>query len=544
MPYTGAGWSTGLPLHDSGISKTHTIAAYPEGKVLVGAAADYHRAYYAVSFSVNMNTDKPNFQLMTAAGKTPFMGNVHVTFHPKFNENNTIFISDEAYLAGKDIIGGSVYRNNLYAPAKWGNTDMLRFADATVSSNKYNQQPQTGLVAGLTGEALYTCYVPWSATTIGENSGVLRTIDDGTGNYGPLSGIPQPGISWDNLNTFTPVERVNSVYFGAQPTSLKACGCCSLNTDTTLYAIDSQEYAPTDKRGMLWSYTDCMAKKGPQLVTSGGITIGCDAVTGRNRTIEFKWEQLCIASDYQIQIASDQEFSAPIDTGIFRPALLSRPAFVYFGGGGYTIPSTIAVPGLECGQTYYWRCRAHGAINGAKLQSPWSEVRSFIIEDISTATTSSLLHMPTSGRRIKPQLTRGKKYNFFIAHAFEDKDWTGPFANYLRNIGYEVWYDDFIIKMGESIRKKVDEGLSQSQYGILVLSHNFFKQGKTWPRRELDGLTAIEDQEGRPLILPIWHNIDKADITKYSPTLADIKAAKSNMDYKTIADMIMEAIST
>ena len=410
---------------------------------------------------------------------------------------------------------------------------------ATSTSN--NLRP--GLVVGFTREALYSCYVQWAETTIGGNSGVLRTINDGTGKYGPLSGMPQPGISWDNLNIFTPAERVNSVYFGAQLTALKACGCCTLHTDTTLYAIDSQEYAPTDKRGMLWSYTDCMAKKGPQLVMSEGITIGCDLVTGRNRTIDFKWEQLCIASDYQIQIARDKEFSAPIDTGIFRPSLLSRPALVYFGGGGYTVPTTIAVPGLECGQAYYWRCKAHGAINGAKLQSPWSEVRSFIIEDISTATTSSQLLIPTTGRRVKLKLPPGKKYHFFIAHASEDKDWAGPFAYYLRSAGFEVWYDEFEIKIGGSITTKIDEGLNQSQYGILVLSHNFFKKDKIWTKRELGGFFALEDQEHRRLILPIWHNIGKKDVVKYSPTLGDIEAANTSMDYKTITDIILKAIS-
>jgi hypothetical protein len=544
MSFNGFGWSTALPSYNSGISKAHTIAAYPEGKILVGAAADFHREYYAVSFSTNIDTNNPTFQTMTTAGKTPFMGDVHVAFHPNFTDNSIIFISDEAYADGNGVAGGSVYRNNLSAPVKWEDADMLRFADTAISGNAYNKQPQSGLVLSFTKEALYSCYVQWPETTMGGNSGVLRTIDDGTGNYGPLSGMRQPGISWDNLSIYNQSNIVDGIRFGVQPTALRACGCCIGNTDTTLYAIDSREYAPDAKRGMLWSYTDCMAKKGPQPVTSEGIIIGCDVRTGRNREIVFAWEQLCIASDYQIQIARDKEFSALVtDTGIFRPASLNAPAFVYLGGGGSTVPATVLVPALECGQTYYWRCKAHAAHNGEKVRSPWSEVRSFTIEGISTATASGRLPMPTTDRRVRIQLPRGKRYHFFLAHASEDKDWAGPLANYLRGMGFKVWYDDFIIKIGHSVPNKIEEGLSQSLYGILVLSHNFFKEGKRWPRRELDGLIALEDQEGRSLILPILHNIKRSDITKHVPSLASIRCLNSSMDYRTIADNIIEAIS-
>ncbi len=540
--YGGSGW-TGLLSRDSGISKAHTIAAYPEGKVLVGAAADYHRAYYAVSFSNTMNTDNPIFQIMTAAGKTPFMGNVHVTFHSNFTDNNMVFISDEANLSDNDIVGGSIYRQNIFMPIKWEYTDMLKFADSTSGIKKEYKQLQTGIVFASTGEALYSSYVQYPDLPLNRLTGILRTIDDGTGCYGPLSGIPQPGIHWDNLKINTKAEQTN-VGFGAQPTAIKIAGCCSLDTDTILYAIDTQEYFPSKNRGMLWSYTDCIAKKGPQLVTSDGISVGCNIMTGKNREIIFAWDTLRIAGDYQIQIARDPAFSALVaDTGVFTPASLTAPAYVYPGGGGITVSATVQMPSLECGQTYYWRCKAYHTDDGVKLQSPWSDVRSFTIEDISSANRNIILPISTTGKREEFKLLPGKKYHFFIAHAYEDKDWAGPFANYLRRKGYEIWYDDFIIKVGHSIRDKVDEGLSQSQYGILILSHNFFKKGKTWTRRELDGLTSIEDAEGRRLILPIWHNLDKPDITKYSPSLAGIKAANSNMGYQTVANIIVESIS-
>ena len=136
-------------------------------------------------------------------------------------------------------------------------------------------------------------------------------------------------------------------------------------------------------------------------------------------------------------------------------------------------------------------------------------------------------------------LTR-KQYDVFIAHASEDKSFVTPLANSLKGRGLEVWYDDFMLKIGDSLRREIDKGLTQSRYGVVVLSHNFFN--KHYPQKELDGLAAREEI-GRKVILPIWHNINKEEILSYSPTLADIVAVKSDLGLKAVTDKIIESIS-
>lgn len=134
----------------------------------------------------------------------------------------------------------------------------------------------------------------------------------------------------------------------------------------------------------------------------------------------------------------------------------------------------------------------------------------------------------------------GKQYDIFIAHASEDKNFATPLAHSLKAKGLEVWYDDFVLKVGDSLRREIDKGLVHSRYGVVVLSPYFFK--KHYPQKELDGLAAREEI-GRKVILPIWHNIDKDEIISYSPTLADIVAVKSNLGIKAVTDKIIEAIS-
>lgn len=117
-------------------------------------------------------------------------------------------------------------------------------------------------------------------------------------------------------------------------------------------------------------------------------------------------------------------------------------------------------------------------------------------------------------------------YDVFICHASEDKEtFVRPFAKELVKRHVEVWYDEFSLTIGDSLREAIDKGLSQSRFGVVVLSSAFF--GKHWPKRELNGLVAREMAEGNQVILPVWHQISHAEVLQYSPPLADVKAVDS-----------------
>jgi hypothetical protein len=141
----------------------------------------------------------------------------------------------------------------------------------------------------------------------------------------------------------------------------------------------------------------------------------------------------------------------------------------------------------------------------------------------------------------KPTLQAITKYDVFISHASEDKeDFVRPFANCLKDSGLNVWYDEFELKIGDSLRRAIDNGLKNSRYGIVVLSESFFS--KEWPQRELDGLFARE-VNGEKVILPIWHKISKNEVLKYSPIIADMLAlTTSNFTIEEIAQKISDRV--
>lgn len=124
----------------------------------------------------------------------------------------------------------------------------------------------------------------------------------------------------------------------------------------------------------------------------------------------------------------------------------------------------------------------------------------------------------------------------FISHASEDKlEVVKPLALALQSHGLSVWYDDFELKIGDSLRRKIDRGLANSRFGIVVLSKNFIK--KDWPNYELDGLVT-RSVTGEQILLPIWHNITKQEVVNFSPSLAD-KVAR-NTASSTIDEIAAE----
>lgn len=136
-----------------------------------------------------------------------------------------------------------------------------------------------------------------------------------------------------------------------------------------------------------------------------------------------------------------------------------------------------------------------------------------------------------------------REHDVFISHASEDKDEiVRPLAIALRAAGLSVWYDEFELKIGDSLRQKIDRGLTKSRFGIVVLSKSFIKKG--WTNYELDGIIT-KVVSGEQVLLPIWHNITKQEVVDFSPSIADKLARNTaNFTVEEIANEIAELIGS
>lgn len=131
-------------------------------------------------------------------------------------------------------------------------------------------------------------------------------------------------------------------------------------------------------------------------------------------------------------------------------------------------------------------------------------------------------------------------WDAFISHASEDKDLVvRPLTTILVQGRLRVWYDEFALSVGDSLRRSIDHGLANSRFGVVILSQRFFE--KQWPQQELDGLISRESSTSR-VVLPVWHNISRDDVAKYSPILADRIAVSTSQGLDVVAQHLLSVI--
>jgi hypothetical protein len=118
--------------------------------------------------------------------------------------------------------------------------------------------------------------------------------------------------------------------------------------------------------------------------------ISADPVTGRNGQIDLSWEQLCLSTWYQLQIAKDKDFTLRINpainygntSGAGQIQGVTGSILIKMDSTNSTSPAAWIPPGSlpEAGAIYYWRIRSVKSATGQIADSPWSETRSFTVK--------------------------------------------------------------------------------------------------------------------------------------------------------------------
>ena len=111
------------------------------------------------------------------------------------------------------------------------------------------------------------------------------------------------------------------------------------------------------------------------------------------------------------------------------------------------------------------------------------------------------------------------RFDFFISYASEDRDVAEDIDKSLSDKGFKVWRDRGQLTLGDSLTAKINEGLSTSRFGIVIISRAFLR--KNWPKAELNALQARAIEEGQKVILPIRRDLDHKEMAKHFPLLGD-----------------------
>lgn len=226
-----------------------------------------------------------------------------------------------------------------------------------------------------------------------------------------------------------------------------------------------------------------------------------------------------------------------MDSSNFSTYKSGRGGYRYSGGHATRSPVKLQIP-----RSGHWHIAVDMGGYGGSVRSSIRVLPGALpaIREAPLSSVPSLVQGRNTPPGMMPQ-NDDREFDVFISHASEDKnEIVRPLALALRNGGLRVWYDEFELRIGDSLRRKIDMGLAKSRFGVVVMSREFFRKG--WTNYELDGIVT-RAVGGDQVLLPIWHNVTKKEVIEYSPSLAD-KLARSTATHtvEEIASEIIEVI--
>ncbi len=129
-------------------------------------------------------------------------------------------------------------------------------------------------------------------------------------------------------------------------------------------------------------------------------------------------------------------------------------------------------------------------------------------------------------------------YDVFLSHASEDKAaFVEPLYLELTHRRLSVWYDRVEIKLGDDLRRRMEEGLMKSRFGVVILSPNFLKY---WPQRELSVLQNFESTDDTKRILPVVLGMEKDEFVQRFPSMATRLCVMATEGIDAVATKIIE----
>lgn len=130
----------------------------------------------------------------------------------------------------------------------------------------------------------------------------------------------------------------------------------------------------------------------------------------------------------------------------------------------------------------------------------------------------------------------------FISHDSRDKPAIAePLASQLQKLMCPVWYDEYSLKVGDSLRESIEAGLKECHKCVFLLTPNFLQNGG-WAKREYDSIFTRELVEQSRVILPVWHEVSRDVVYDYSPMLADRVGLDWSLGVETVARKLLAAL--
>lgn len=130
----------------------------------------------------------------------------------------------------------------------------------------------------------------------------------------------------------------------------------------------------------------------------------------------------------------------------------------------------------------------------------------------------------------------------FICHDSRDKDAARLIAIGLMKFPCPVWYDEYSLMVGDSLRVSIEKGIRECKKCVLILSPNFFTNNG-WTKKEFDSIYTREIVEESRVILPVWKDVSREQVYEYSPSLPDTFAVQWSSGVETVCQQLYRVLS-
>lgn len=106
--------------------------------------------------------------------------------------------------------------------------------------------------------------------------------------------------------------------------------------------------------------------------------------------------------------------------------------------------------------------------------------------------------------KIKPRATQQQYHGIFLSHTHADKPFVRRLKAALNEHGVsDVWVDEAEIMLGDTLTRKIEEGLTKTRYFGVVLSPRSVKS--RWVQKELETAMTKEIETGSVVVLPLLY---------------------------------------
>jgi hypothetical protein len=121
--------------------------------------------------------------------------------------------------------------------------------------------------------------------------------------------------------------------------------------------------------------------------------------------------------------------------------------------------------------------------------------------------------------RVTPPMTT----DLFISYSGKDADFVEKLAKDLVTQGLKVWWDKWVMKVGDSLHKKIQDGISNSAWLGVVLSPN--SVSSPWVEKELNSALMKELEQKDVFVLPILYKDCQIPLLLKDKIYADFRSS-------------------